>query len=532
MPRPVRLSLFLCILLLGCTGQRPSSPFGFDPDQGGEPTHDPERVIAHVAVVRYYADGDGALGDEVAELVARSLRAQGGLRVVSGDTVNLYRPEGELDDAKARVLGRGLSVDIVVYGDVVRIGERTIVSSRVLRVDGEQPAETQVLASADPARFEPDTENHGEDLARQLYANPALAGSRLEGKGGRWSGQGPHPSDRYWRSTTMRGDLIGVALGDLDGDGTVETVACTERGVAVARRDGERFTPVAAADDLGHIVAVSCFDSDGDGRDEIFLSGIAVERPHSQWLQLTDDGLEVLASGIPYHLRAMDTPQGRRLLGQEGALTAAFSGPIYAMRRDGAEIVADEPLDLPFHPDLFEFGFLNIKGSRNSGIVALTENLQLKVYDASGNELWKSSKSFGGKRFGYRSRIDAANNSFLDGGDGDDFVAITAPIEVVDLDMDGRQEVLLAFNAGYAGSFFESIQLYYEGRVLCYGWTGLAMTELWATQAYANYVSQGAFGDQDNDGEPELVLAVALQSSQIPYLSRSSALAVHDIVGR
>ncbi len=536
MPRSMPYAcLFLLagLTLFGCKTPVASSQFGFSESDGRAGQHDPERIIARVAVVRFDVDSSQAssdLGEQVAELMAHSLREQGGLRVVSGDSVDLYRPAGELDDGRARVLGRGLSVDIVVYGDVMRIGANSIVSSRILRVDGDQPSEVEVMSTRDLARFEPETEKLAESIASQLYANPALAGSRLEGKDGRWGGQGLHPSDRYWRSSTLRGDLIGVALGDVDGDGKLETVACSASGVVVARREGERFTPITSRDDIGHIVSVSCFDTNGDGRDEIVLSGIAAERPYSQLWEMRNGALQPSIEGIPYHLRAMDTPQGRQLLGQAGSLNAPFSGGILPMRRQGDELVAGEPLELPFWPDLFSFAWFNLSGSRNSGLVTLALSGQLKVYDHEGVELWVSKKAFGGKRYGYNNRTRASDNAFLNGQRSSDLVSISNAIVVADLDFDGKDEVLLAHNAGYAGSFFENIQLYYEGRVIAYGWTGLTMTELWATQAYSNYVPMCAVGDQDNDGAPELVLAVDLHSSQVPSMKRVSALAVHDMV--
>jgi len=97
-------------------------------------------------------------------------------------------------------------------------------------------------------------------------------------------------------------------------------------------------------------------DIDGDGRDELAVTVVSSERPASYLFKIDDEGgLTSIVSGIPFYLRAVVTPSGRELVGQQSISEDAFVGGVYRLTLKGGRLKKNGRLDLPKKTGIYQF---------------------------------------------------------------------------------------------------------------------------------------------------------------------------------
>ena len=79
---------------------------------------------------------------------------------------------------------------------------------------------------------------------------------------------------------------------------------------------------------------------------------------------------------------------------------------------------------------------------------------------------------------------------------------------VVDLDRDGRYELLANKPVTTAGKLFTNYRTYPQGEIHAMLWDGMGMELLWKTRRIKGTVCDVTVADVDNNGKVDLVVAV------------------------
>jgi hypothetical protein len=278
--------------------------------------------------------------------------------------------------------------------------------------------------------------------------------------------------------------LRGFAIGDVDGDGQAEIILADKSEVKVFRRDGTRLNLLGTIKMLVRfpVHAVNTADLNGNGRDEIYISGADARTPGSRAVEWDGTGFVDLFNEARWYIRPMEVPgTGLVLVGQAAGGMVAVAPGLFTLSNDSGKLRKQERLPVPNGINLFNFAFADLDGDGGHEVVALDDSFKLHVIK-NGSTTWKSEERFGGtQRFigGEPSSESGKNprgNDYVDGvGELYQEFFIPSRILVSDVDGDGVDDIILNRNPETLSTVAPRMIQYSSGYVVDYQVKSLAM---------------------------------------------------------
>lgn len=400
--------------------------------------------------------------------------------------------------------------DMALENELREIRGKKILSTRLLSLTTKEEL-FKAVAIADELPFEqgPPTVQELKRGGGETRAGPANENFVLarEGAPGRAGGVRSYSFDKV--------ALRGMSVADVNGDGKNEVVLITQTQVIVNRFDGNRMREVARFDEgaANDFRWLDVADMNGDGAPEFYLASYRSNELFSLILQFKGGKFTPLVRNDRtfYRLIRVRRPEkGEKipdaeaylLLGQSEGIESAFEGPIRSYRWSGGKLAPAAPYALP--PDLTILGFglwdLNRDGSQE--VIEVGKDDRLRVLSRSGSEVYSSSEKYGAPVHRFFSQAGAQRTE--DQADAPD-MPIRSRVLVEDLDRDGVDEVLVIKNE-YGAAIAPGLGVS-GGQIAGLIWDGGGLTETWRTRKLSSGVVDFAFGDADNDGYDDLVVA-------------------------
>ena len=403
--------------------------------------------------------------------------------------------------------------DMALESELREIRGKKILSTRLVSFTTREEV-FRAAAIADELPFEqgPPTEqalrrNEGEGRAGPANENFVLA---REGAPGRGSGVKSHFFDKV--------SFRGMSVADVDGDGKNEVIVITPTRVLVYRfaqnqmREVARFDEGAANDFRWIDVA----DMNGDGAPEFYLASYRSNELFSMILQFKGGNFTPLVRNARRFYRLLRVRRPRKgeqipdaqaylLLGQDEGLDRAFDGPIRRYRWSGGKLTPAAPYALPPGLTILGFGLWDVNKDGAPEVIEAGEDDRLRVFTRNGDEIYASAEKYGSSLHRVSLRTDAENvaDTQLDKA----VIPIRSRVLVEDVDGDGVDEVLVRKNE-YASAFVPGLGIS-KGQIASLVWDGSGLTETWRSPKLRDGVVDFAFGDADNDGFADLVVAAA-----------------------
>jgi hypothetical protein len=315
-----------------------------------------------------------------------------------------------------------------------------------------------------------------------------------------------------WRSSYIPERLVGLDVGDVDGDGKNEMVYVTLRNVYVARYDGGAYTLLASFSlpDTATIISVDLYDTNMDGSSEIFVSAQKVGTAEANSHVLSYRGgktVEVLASNVNYYVRVVGE-EGKKVLvaqkpGTNGGET--FSGKVFYASFSNGSISPNTKVDLPLGVDIYNFNIGELGAERallTSYIRFPTEHLVL--IDNTGGKVWESHDEYGGSSNHLERLSYGDNGRYLD--------YLPTRIVIADIDKDGANELIVAKNNLGGSRLFKNLRSFNSGAIEARKFVNLSLIPFFNS---ANLLPGPAVDyqlvDFDNNGSKDLVVAVVIE---------------------
>jgi hypothetical protein len=334
----------------------------------------------------------------------------------------------------------------------------------------------------------------------------------------------PDPFNRqgFWMSQKLPTEFKGMDIGDVNGDGLNETVVIDKNNVYIYQKTDKelKLLEKIAGKSYDNYLAVDVADINKDGTKQIFVTSLNNTLVDSFVLQFKDGKYVKIASDIRWFLRVLDTSSGIPLLiGQGYGFDKPFDTPIHEIVWRDGKYVADQKMKIPLGLSVYGLNIDNFgTGGGGEKIIALDELDYLCIFEKTTKPLtriftfgfsnddliWRSDEVFGGSN-NYFENIDKTRPD-----ENEKSAFVNLRINTFDTNNDGKKEVIMVKNISSVGRVFKHLKLFTSSEIYNMEWDGMGMAENWRTKKINGYITDYCIKDIDNDGKPEIVLAVVL----------------------
>ena len=506
------------------------------------------------------------LKDGIYDMLVSRLSKANKVQVVGREETEkaLESVTGPVNEESVRQTGKKLNADFVLFGSLTVFGNSVSIDAKMVDVSGKKPTlaffdQSQgmdevigrinmiagninekvfgiktAVATPPPASSAPDTENPVRDIhahpdtllkGEETVEEPSLQDRQnsliVE------DGRAREISTKFWKSQNFKSFLNGLALGDVDKDGKVETVVVGAHSIQIYRYENRRLHKIEEINESKYLsfIGVDIADINQNGYPEIFVTSLSLGKNSVSSFVLEYNGRKYvkIIDGAPWYFRVVKMPDKRPvLLGQKNTGGGPFAaGAIHEMTWENSEYLPSA--------QVLKAGQISVMGAAmgdamNSGddhVVAYTKTDRLRIFNAGGGEEWTGSDRLGGSTLYYilpKTEPGTVNRQYL-----------PMRVAICDMNKDGKKEVIAVKNHEMAGSLLKDFRKFEKANFASFSWNGLGLVLDWKTRTISGHIRDFAIGDFDNDGKDELVAGVVIKEGSIVLTSPKSTIIAYDI---
>jgi TolB-like protein len=512
-------------------------------------------TIKRIAVLPFKinaAEDLSFLGDGIYDMFVTRLVREGQVEVLSRAEVDAAMQSaaasGTVNEAAARSIGARLNADFVLFGSLTVLGENVSIDAKMVDISGSQPTmaffdqsqelgavitkidlmaadindkmfgrQTQTAAQA-PARAQPKS---APPKKADIYAHPETVlkedGFVDQGKQAPAdataiiAGTSAESQAQFWKSPNFKYLINAVALGDVDGDGNIETVTIAPHAVVIFRSQGGQFRKIAEISESNNknLVGVDVADVNDNGLAEIFVTSLNPKKTmlNSYVLEFDGTNFNKILDERSWIYRVAKTPnRGKILLGQRPRLGESFSGTISEMSWQNGEYVPTDDIKTPRNTNLLGLTLGDVLNSGQETAIAYRADDYIRIIDPSGNALWDSSERYGGSMMYYDAPME-------DRGQVENKQYFPMRLVVWQNPAKKESEVIAVKNYDLTDRKL-AYRKFDKTHIEAFTWDGIGLRPNWKTRTMSGYIPDFAVGDFDNDGQDELVAALILKGGE------------------
>jgi len=484
--------------------------------------------------------------------------------------------EGE---SRALLIGGKLKADYVLFGSLTVFGDSVSIDARMVDVSGRQEPLPFFVQTRGISEVIPQINQFATDINQSVFgrtvSRPAVAASQpgavpapagqpasrpydprmhpeklmrsgiQEDYQGAVAGQGVAPNPAFvatgaglgagrsvggfWKSRSFKELITGIAVADVDNDGSNDMVVVTKKQVSIHKAKNGQLIQVAeiAKTRTGTYISVDAADINGNGIPEIYVSSLGPNRTtaNSFVLEYAGGSYKVLLDGQAWYYRVVDPVIGVPiLLGQlqRAADKSIFEGEIYEMNWEGGRLAPGARVLKGGKANVLGLTVADITAAGERSVVAYSDWDRLRLYNSgSGEMMWEDGDRSGGNTTYFKlPRVERgeANHQYF-----------PLRVRTTDINRDGKPEILIARHDELARNMLKDFRSFSKARIESLGWDGLGLVPVWKTRTFSGRASDFTVGDFDNDGMDELVIAVVAKEGAIAFTSAKSSLIAFDL---
>jgi TolB-like protein len=335
----------------------------------------------------------------------------------------------------------------------------------------------------------------------------------------------PFKRKGFWMSQQFPTEFKGMDIGDVNGDGKNEVVTIDDHNIYIYQKTDVEFKLLQQISGKAYdkYLSVDVADIRGSGVKQIFVTSVNETTLDSFVLEFKDGKYEKIASDLRWFLRVIDTPSGiPLLLCQSYGFDQIFNTLIYEMVWRNGKFIADQQMKIPQGLSIYGLAIDNFgTGGSDEKIIALDDLDHICIFRKTTKPLsriftfgfknddliWRGDDEFGGSNNYLENVVDKKR---YEEENNVKSAYVNLRILTYDLNKNGKKQLIIVKNSSSTGRLLKNLKLFTSSEIYNLEWDGISMAENWRTKKINGYVADYIFKDIDNDGKPELVLAVVL----------------------
>jgi TolB-like protein len=478
------------------------------------PTRDPEKVhkVAILPFMIYSQENLDYLREGIYGILTSRITVEERIVVMDRSIVEraLYEEKPtRLDEAAATKIGMRIGADYVVLGSITKVGDYISLDARLINITGEKPPLSVFTQHKGIDDVMVKIGDFAQDIGYKILGRRTMVGrpgeSRREGGMIERFDRG---SVDFKKSQTFDFEIKGLDIGDVDGDKKNELVIMDRHTLYIFKYDGEKlslFQKIEAGNEH-NFLTLDVSDLNRNGHAEIIVTSVVEDEPRSFILEYEEGKFRKITEKAGWFFRVVDHPkEGPLLLAQQRGSEGLPVDPIYRMVWKKKSFERGAKMNFPKGTMIFGLALANIRSKETTDLLALDDSEWLRMVAPDGKEIWTNKGNYGGTLNFYDTQKKRV--------EGDRFpppyrVYIPGRIVVKDLDGDGLSEVIVNKNIVSTIRLSDRVRWFDRGEIHNLVWEEHALTTNWKTKQIEGYISDFQVKDADNDGEPELAVAV------------------------
>ena len=490
------------------------------------------------------------LREGIMDMLASRISWEGKVEVIEEQLVKeaLSGREGALNESAAREVGTTLGADYVLFGSLTVFGDSVSIDAKMVALREDRPPVSVYAQIKGMGEVIPRINDFAQDINNKIFGRgpTAVAAAPSQPRFSKAHPEtimsGPAPgtpapqggssfvqlqsgreaSSDIFKSQKLSFPVLGMDVGDLDGDGRPEIVVLSKlKEVIVYQWDQGRLNKRGSfqGEKRDNLVWVCLVDANHDGKAEVYVSNLRDQRLASYVLEWRGDRLKKLATDIQWYFNRLTVPGKETiLLGQKKNMEDIFIPGVYHLQFAGGSYQPLEGISLPRRANVFNFtqGALAARSDPELAFIFPGKE-RLHLIDDDGTRLWESREYYGATANILEGISPDSGSTRVPGGGGatdDDEVEtyyIPSPLLLVDLNNDKRLELLANRNLSLVTRVLAGVRNFSDGEIQSLAWVGDDLLPQWKTRPLRGMVVSYRLADVDGDGQEELVAAAVLE---------------------
>ena len=473
------------------------------------------------------------LREGIYDILLSRITVEGRMMVVERSIVERALMEEKpmrLDEAVATKIGMRVGADYIVLGSLTKIGNYISLDARLISITEEKPALGVYTQHKGIDDVMVKIGDFAQDIGYKILGRRATVGRPTESKQpyiiqqrrdiGRIEPEGL----AFKKSQNFSFEINGLDIGDVDGDKKNELVVMDDHNLYIFKYDGEKLNLFQKIETGFHnnFLTLDVADVNRNGFAEIIVTSVVEDTLRSFILEYEEGKFRKITEKAGWYFRVLDHPKdGSILMSQQMGSDGLFVGPIYQMRWKNKSFEKGPKMPFPKDINIFGFTMADILGRGKPEIIAFDQFGRLNILAEDGKMLWRSSDRYGGTNNFYDTKKKGVVG-FRQGESPPWRVYIPGRILIKDLDGDGIPEIIINKNEFATGKIIERVRIYEKGEFYNLVWEQDGLTTQWKTREIKGYIADFQVKDIENNGEEELVVAVAPPAEEIGITSQKT----------
>jgi TolB-like protein len=559
--------------------------------------HSLAKIPVKVAILPFQvhsAEDLGYLQRGVQEMLFTRIASEGEVQVLDRETVEEASADvvANLNDKSVLELGKRIQADYVVFGSITKIGNHISIDGILADIKKEEAAarfssSSKGMDEVIPKVNEFAKEIRGKILGERQVAvkSPSIPSERPEVPAGVVAPPppdssspdlGPMPPPQREESIFVEDDstdqqqsgkssmnpafvvsyqdyknrgyrkspelvlkgIVGVDIGDTDGDGANETILIDDKTVLVTKdvmhEMGSR--KIISGLTMDHYLSVDVADLNNNRIAEIYVTNIVKGEMYSFVLEYRQGEYRRIASKLPWFLKVVESPEkGRMILGQEKLIRPVVDkisddiisifGDTYELAWKRGKLEPVQKVPIPDGINILGMNYADVDRDGVAEIVAFDDREFLVLYSPKGKLQWTSDRPYGGTNRYFTKNFGRDISPFEEPPADTSYIPLR--IMIADTDENGLSEVMVSMNSQPQSILYG--KLYNKGSLLNLSWDGMDLVKNWQTREMKGYIADYQVKDIDNDGKQELIIALRIWTGVSDYLKSRSTVVAYEL---